>query len=431
MNSADYIQRVYYLIISLFWLAVALPLALIVLLVQSRGLDLFQVGLVMGAYALTIVLLELPTGGLADAIGRKWVTVIAYGFMTLSGILVLIAFSFPMILAAFVLNGIGRALSSGALEAWFVDALQAADPDLELQPALAKAGTFTLLALGLGTLAGSAMPYLFTGLPAEGRAVFTPLSMPLVLAIFVKIILIGLTILLVKEESAAAGAGDWRRGFQQVPAIVRTGFTLTRRNPTILLLLGTTLAGGLAVSSLESFWQPFFADLLGGSQSNSFFFGVVMGGNFLVGMAGNLLATPLSRLLNKRYGLVCAIFQGAWGMAIVLLAWQSIPLAAVSLFWLAYLNMGVINSPHSALLNREIPAEHRSSMLSIASLAGYVGSMIAGAGLGFVAEHSSISAAWIIGGAVLVLSLSLYWWVDVRDGRRRPLLKKFAPELTP
>ncbi len=431
MNSADYIQRVYYLIISLFWLAVALPLALIVLLVQSRGLDLFQVGLVMGAYALTIVLLELPTGGLADAIGRKWVTVIAYGFMTLSGILVLIAFSFPMILAAFVLNGIGRALSSGALEAWFVDALQAADPDLELQPTLAKAGTFTLLALGLGTLAGSAMPYLFTGLPAEGRAVFTPLSMPLVLAIFVKIILIGLTILLVKEESAAAGAGDWRRGFQQVPAIVRTGFTLTRRNPTILLLLGTTLAGGLAVSSLESFWQPFFADLLGGSQSNSFFFGVVMGGNFLVGMAGNLLATPLSRLLNKRYGLVCAIFQGAWGMAIVLLAWQSIPLAAVSLFWLAYLNMGVINSPHSALLNREIPAEHRSSMLSIASLAGYVGSMIAGAGLGFVAEHSSISAAWIIGGAVLVLSLSLYWWVDVRDGRRRPLLKKFAPELTP
>ena len=431
MNSTNHIQRVYYLINSLFWLAVALPLALIILLIQARGLDLFQVGLVMGAYALTIVLLEVPTGGLADAIGRKWVTVIAYGFMTFSGILILVAFSFPVVLAALVLNGIGRALSSGALEAWFVDALQAADPDLELQPTLAKAGTFTLLALGLGTLAGSAMPYLFTGLPAEGRAVFTPLSMPLVLAIFVKIILIGLTILLVKEESAAAGAGDWRRGFQQVPAIVRTGFTLTRRNPTILLLLGTTLAGGLAVSSLESFWQPFFADLLGGSQSNSFFFGVVMGGNFLVGMAGNLLATPLSQLLNKRHGLVCAIFQGFWGVAIILLAWQSTPLAAVSLFWLAYMNMGVVNSPHSALLNREIPAEHRSSMLSIASLAGYVGSMIAGAGLGFVAEHSSISAAWIIGGAVLVLSLSLYWWVDVRDGRRRPLLKKFAPELTP
>jgi predicted MFS family arabinose efflux permease len=95
------------------------------------------------------------------------------------------------------------------------------------------------------------------------------------------------------------------------------------------------------------------------------------------------------------------------------------------------MNMGVINSPHSTLLNREIPAEHRSSMLSIASLATYVGAMIAGAGLGYVAEHSSISAAWIVGGAVLVVSLTLYWWVDVRDSRRRPLMKKLAPEITP
>ena len=37
------------------------------------------------------------TGGLADAIGRKRVTVIAYGFITLSGILILVAFSFPKV----------------------------------------------------------------------------------------------------------------------------------------------------------------------------------------------------------------------------------------------------------------------------------------------------------------------------------------------
>jgi predicted MFS family arabinose efflux permease len=194
--------------------------------------------------------------------------------------------------------------------------------------------------------------------------------------------------------------------------------------------LGATLAGGLAVLSLESFWQPFFADLLGGSQGNTVFFGVVMGGNFLIGMVGNLLATPLSRLLNKRYGLVCAIFQGVWGIAIVLLALQSIPLAAVSFFWLAYMNMGVINSPHSTLLNREIPAEHRSSMLSIGSLAGYTGAMIAAVGLGYVAEQVSISAAWIIGGTILVVSLSLYWLVDVREGRRHSKLEKFAAEVT-
>jgi len=270
----------------------------------------------MGIYSLTIVLLEVPTGGLADAIGRKQVAVIAYSCMAVSGIVILFAFSFPVFLAGFILYGIGRALSSGALDAWFVDALQAADPEVDLQPALAKAGTFTFLSLGLGALAGSFIPRLFSGLPADGTAVLTPFSMPLLFAIATKMVLLALTILLVKEDLAFTRARDWRQGFREVPAIIRTGLSLSRHNPTILLLLGATLASGLALISLESFWQPNFANLLGGSEGNSLFFGVVMGGNFLVGMVGNLLATPVSRWLGKRYGLVCAIFQDSSGWPI-------------------------------------------------------------------------------------------------------------------
>ena len=428
MNSIQHIRRTYYLIVSLFWLATALPMALIILLGQARGLDLFQVGLLMGIYSLTIVLLEVPTGGLADAVGRKRVAVVAYSFITVAGIVILFAFSFPVILAGFILTGIGRALSSGALDAWFVDTLQAADPEIDLQPALARAETFTFLALGLGTLLGSLIPRLFSGLPPDGTAVLTPFSMPILFAIVVNVLLLALTILLVKEDPTPTGANNWRQGFREVPAIIHTGFTLSRRNPIILLLLGATLASGLAVIGLESFWQPYFAGLTGGSEGKSLLFGLVMGGNFLVGMVGSLLATPLSRLMGQRYGLVCAVFQGVWGVAIILLALQTTLPSAVVLFWLAYMNMGVVNSPHRTLLNREIPAEQRSSMLSIASLAGYVGAMIGGAGLGYVAEHVSISAAWIVGGMVLVVSLSLYWRVDVRHSKQHPRSEKLLAE---
>ena len=41
MHSTRHIRRTYYLIISVFWLATALPMALIILLAQARGLDLF------------------------------------------------------------------------------------------------------------------------------------------------------------------------------------------------------------------------------------------------------------------------------------------------------------------------------------------------------------------------------------------------------
>ena len=53
MGSVKSIQRVYYLALALFWLGTALPLALLVLLIQSRGLDLFQVGLLMGCLLYT------------------------------------------------------------------------------------------------------------------------------------------------------------------------------------------------------------------------------------------------------------------------------------------------------------------------------------------------------------------------------------------
>jgi MFS family permease len=389
-------------------------MALNVLLAQARGLSLFEIGLLMGGYSLTIVLLEVPTGGLADTMGRKRVAALAYACLTLANLVFLLAFSFPVFLLAFVFNGVGRALSSGALEAWFIDAVQAADPEADLQPDLARAGTFSLLALGSATLVGSVIPQLFQDLPPDGTTVLTPLALPVLLATLFHFITLLATLLLLKEERRATG-GSWRQRLAQTWPTLQTAFAQSRSNPTLLRLLGVTAASGLALISLETLWQPYFADLLGGAETPTLFFGVVMGGNFIVGMAGNLLATPLSRLLNRRYGLVCALFQGLRGLTLIALAWQTRTLPAAVLFWLVYLNMGIINSPHSTLLNREIPAAQRSSMLSIESLAGYLGCIAGSVGLGYVAEQVSISAAWIISGMVLVVSLGLYLQVEARQ----------------
>ena len=73
---------------------------------------------------------------------------LALAFTLASEFVLLFAFSLSAFLAFAVLSGVGRALASGALEAWFIDSLQTADPDIEIQPALALAGTFELFALG-------------------------------------------------------------------------------------------------------------------------------------------------------------------------------------------------------------------------------------------------------------------------------------------
>lgn len=419
------IKLTYYLYVTLFWFATILPAAVQILLAQARGFSLSQIGVVLGIYSFVIVLLELPTGGLADTIGRKRVALLALGFILASEVALLIAFSFTALLAFAVLSGIGRALSSGALEAWFIDSLQEVDPDAELQPALAVAGTFELFALGVGTLLSGIIPTFFGGLPEEGTAIFTPFSMTIVFSIAIFAVTFLVVALLVKEDRSRLGDAEVS-GFGAIPSLIRETFSLSRRNPTVLLLLGAASVGGFALSGVETFWQPYFANLLGGSEGNSILFGFLLAGSFGFGMVGNLLSTPLSKLFKKRYGLVAALFQGIQGGVLLLLALQSTAGLATAFFWLVYFSRGTMNSPHAALFNAEVPAAKRSSMLSVQSLANYVGGGLGSIALGYVSDSFSISAAWMIAAGLLVLSLPLYLLVDKRrarsekDGARDP-----------
>jgi DHA1 family quinolone resistance protein-like MFS transporter len=413
------IQRVYTLTTVLFWLSIALPLPLSVLLIEARGMDLFQIGSLLGLYSLTIVLLEIPTGGLADAVGRKRIALLSYVFLLLSIIVSLFAFSYPAFLVAFILSGIGRALTSGTLEAWFIDSLQEAEPGIDLQPPLARIGMFAFLALGMGTLGGALIPDRFPSLPPDGSAVLTPLAVPIVFSIIPMVLLILSVIAFVHEARPSLGKENILAGFREVPSVLRQAFGLTRRNSVLLSLIGAGLVSGFVLSGLETFWQPQFADLLGGSEGNSHLFGVIMGGNFVVGMVGNQLAIPLSKRFGQRYGLLSAVFQGMRGVFLVLLALQTQALPGMLLFWLTYLNMGILTSPTQTLSNNEIPAENRSSMLSIGSLVSYLGSILGSAGLGYLAENASIGWAWGLSGAVLFLSSTLYWRVDQILAKRR------------
>ncbi|MFT5197236.1 MAG: DHA1 family quinolone resistance protein-like MFS transporter, partial [Candidatus Promineifilaceae bacterium] len=185
------------------------------------------------------------------------------------------------------------------------------------------------------------------------------------------------------------------------------------QNNIIKLLLVITVASGFVLASLESFWPPHFSGLFGGSEQNTFWFGVILGGSFLAGVFGNMLVTPISNAMGKRYALVAGTFEGIRGIVIIGLALQTNLPIAVLLFWIVYLNMGITSSPYSTLLNDQIPSSQRSSILSIASLAFYLGGAIGGILLGFIAEQLSVGVAWVISGAILVIPFILYLRIEM------------------
>ena len=420
MTTLRTVERRYALLVFLFWFSTALPMALFVLLAQARGIGLAQLGLLMATYSATVFLLEVPTGGLADAWGRRRVALLAE-FVTLAGwTLFLFSFSFPMFLVAFVLNGIGRALASGTLDAWFVDSLQAVEPGVELHGRLARAGAITLAALGLGTVCGGVIARLFSFLPPDGTAFLTPSAAPGLVALPLRLALMLAIFLLVQEPRALTRrAGSWRRSIAEMPSLLREAARLTASSRILVRLLAVAAASGLVLSSLEVLWQPRFAALLASGPSRSVLLGVILAGCFLMGVVGNLIAPRISRRLGGRPGRVCAIFHGLRGAMLVGLAVQGHALPAALLFWLVYLGQGAVTSTHATLLNEEIPSHRRSSMLSIESLVSYLGGFVGNAGLGFIAQRTSIPFAWGLAGGVLLISWVLYLGIDALREERR------------
>jgi DHA1 family quinolone resistance protein-like MFS transporter len=416
-QSIQQIKSVYFLVTALRWLAVGLTLPVFVLFMQSRGINLMQLGIIMGLFSVTIVLLELPTGGLADAVGRKKVALIAQAINILAGLIFFFSFSFWGFLLGMILMGVARALNSGALDAWYIDALQAADPGIDLQPPLAQAGTITLFALGIGTLAGGALPTLFSDLPAAESALISPLSTTLLLSLVIQLTLLAVIAKAVHEPPRQdIDQVSWRSNFLSIPEIMGDALNLTRHNHYLPLLMGATLIGGFTLAGLETFWQPHFANLLDGSTENSWLFGVVMAISFLAGMGGNIISIPLSKRLNHRYALVAGLARALQSIALLAMALLQPVIAFAGSFWAFYLGNALNSSPHETLVNREIPAGRRSAMLSTQSLAVYIGSFLGSIILGTIAERSTISNAWILAAVVSMVSLVLY----ARVARRQP-----------
>ena len=87
------------------------------LVLLSHGATLENLSLCIGIFAVMVVVLELPSGIMADLIGRKRIFLLSACFMMANYVLLMFSSHFLMLAAACAMQGIGRAFSSGSIEA--------------------------------------------------------------------------------------------------------------------------------------------------------------------------------------------------------------------------------------------------------------------------------------------------------------------------
>ncbi|WBB99181.1 MFS transporter [Solwaraspora sp. WMMA2080] len=408
--TARQVHRRYLILHGLRWAPVGLLIPVWVLLMLERGLTLPQIGLVVAAQGLAVLLLELPTGGLADAIGRKPVLIGAAAANLASLSLLAVADSFALFVAVMLLQGLYRALESGPLESWYVDATLAADPDARYEGGLSHGGVVLGLAIAAGSLASGGLVAL--GPVGPVSALTGPV---LVAALFQVVGLVGLVLLLVEARPAAgapvaggqpAPESTVGASIRRVPSVVRDALALLRRSRVLVALVAVELFWGFGMVAFETLMPVRLAEVTGDAERAAALLGPVGAFAWLASAGGAALVPAVARRLGAP--VTAAAFRVLQGATVVAMALLAGPVGVIVAYLACYAIHGASNPVHMGLLHRQVDGSHRTSVLSLNSMVAQPAGALGGVVLMAIAGAASVSLAMLVGAVVLAAAAPLY-----------------------
>lgn len=384
--------------------AMGLTVAVAALALTDRGMDLFQISLLFGIYSVTTMALELPFGGLADNIGRKPVFIAAVSASLVSLALFLASSDFKVLAISFAFIGFGRALRSGTLDAWFVEGFNAAAPNVDVQPALAKAQWANAMGLAFGAVCGGLLPDVFgaKGL-AYGISVY---DVSYAASFAVMIVVLIFTLFAITEEPRPLHAHALKQGFTKVPSVIGEAGLLALKHPKLSLLLAALALFLMATNPVEVLWPTQVKPMLDADYANSAI-GVLTAGYFFAIAGGAWLSPHISRAFKRRHAFTLAVVFACLAVIQVAFSLQGAIAGFVGLFLLYAIFLGASETPASSILHACVEDHQRSTMLSLRSLIQQLGAAIGLIMAGAMAELYSTPTAWIFGAAFLCFATVL------------------------
>lgn len=404
---------------ALHWLIIGLIIPVLAIFQLDRGLSLFHVGLNAALYSLATFILEIPTGGLADAIGRRKVYLLSLVLHGGGAILLIYSRSVPLISLCFLLMGASRALSSGCMDAYFIDAFNRLEESGTLQRFLGRIGMVIPLTLAVGGLLGGFV----AGLPFRpGLLLPDKYALLFVVQALVVLLQAGYTLLVVPADIRARD--DGAESHASMRTVIHTAVELSLEKRVLIWILVGAGFWGVAFAGLEQFWQP-FVDGISHRESPTRLFGLLTAGYFLMGTLGAVAANYFFALVGERYALSLFVIRVLSGLLFIVLSLQSGVLGFTLFYFLIFLLNGMADSPEQALFNRNVPDKLRSTMLSVQSLFLQVGGGLAALLWGWTAQLYSIALVWRLSGVLFALSALVYLFIrrhEVEPNGRLPEL---------
>lgn len=394
--GASSVVRSYYLVGGLYTLAASLIWGVNTLFLLDVGLDLFDVFLANAGFSAGMMLFEIPTGVVADTLGRRASVLI--GSLVLAaatgayvGLSVLGA-SLLWYVVVSIGMGLGFTFQSGALEAWLVDALGALDPGRELDSVFARGQSIGAAAMLVGTVGGGVLGEVDLALPFIGRTALL-------------VILFAVAFRVMRDVGFSPRQVTFRSFPGETAAVARAGLVRGWRVRSLRLLMAASFVQTGFFFWAFYVWQPHLLDLL--DRDAIWVAGIFSGLISLSIMGGNALVGRLTRYCGRRTTLM------VWGGAAQVAAAVGIGLTgefwvAAPLFLVVVAGLGIITPVRQTYFHKLVPGSHRATVASFDSMVGSAGGAVGQVGLGALGDARSVPAGFLAGGAAAALALPLF-----------------------
>ncbi|MGL4338499.1 MAG: MFS transporter [Turicibacter sp.] len=353
-----------------------------VLYLAYKGMSLIEIGLLESIFHLCGLLFEIPTGALADLMGRKKTMIMGRSCMVISCLIMLVANNFWGFALGFIFQALAYNLNSGSEEALVYDSLKQLGEEDRFLGISGKLNLIIEIAQSLSVFIG--------GILAE-----THFKLSYMAALIVALGALGIAFRFTEPTVTEVGVhNSFKAHFKTCFQILKQNIKLTG-----LLLFFPTIC---TFSTIIYFYaQAYFSDL-GYSKIQISILLLLTG---VVSACGALCSAKFEAILKHRAWLIIPMCMG-----ISILGFSMFKRIDLVFFGLLNFFTAILWPISSQVINQRVSSEHRATIISISSMFFSLMMIILFPLCGAIGQLFSLRFAFLIMGILNMLLLALVAW---------------------
>lgn len=389
--------KIYSLILFLNSYLSGLLVPVLSLLLLDKGAGLSNLSIILGLYAFTVVILELPTGIIADVFGRKKSFCLSVIVSIISLITLLFGRGVVFLCIGMIFYGFSRALSSGSFDAMFIDYYIDTYGKDKLHNITTRLSVLEALGMSAGALSGGFFPEISKTYFSSIGTYDLNLIVRIILAVTVAI----LSFTFIQETRSHEK--EERITLKQH---IKNSSIIVSKSSTVICIFISVFSTGFFLSGLETYWQPHFITLLPSGDSMGLL-GLMAFLYFAAATIGSIASNKIIKNYKFNAKKMYIILRIILAVSLILTALQTSVPVFIALYSSIYLLFGMASIPEGVILNGEIPNDIRASVLSVNSLAMQIGGLTGSLVYSILINYISIPEIWMAAASVVLITIAI------------------------